>query len=480
VRIGYGKLGRSLTLDPAKYGPQGDAEAPQLLERLARRNPNVEFVIVGKHASKVDLSTLPPNVSSPWTPGIPRAAWNAKGSSYFCSFCRATITQPGVCCEKSAAVMADEQNVESIIVILHVGQHGTTNTFIPQTKNTWTENVFTRPQVWAMNYAGFLVRGMNRLGDRTNGQAPVSLICTDPRNYLKARDVKWPTGYNDILAQHRFVRTGKHERYRDPRGPEMFGFDAKPDRNGELWVANHTYRQSDLELMILPDDWETWGQRDFNDREPLGVASTSGYVKQDEWRRSMLIRRYVLDYWPDTPVFGRWDAQSLKDLPPGSQVQSNSVAQFPELLGSWRVTLSLPATSRSQDGIEWTVAKPYQCFAANVVCFLVGSMDKQGWILPSRYRTEGANEVAPGLWSVRIGWDDESIHLAQWLRVTTPEEFGKRAYAAATSEETWRWLVGAQRRLLTERWDAKMLENTLEYQQRLKGLEDLWTGTSNH
>lgn len=480
MRIGYAKMGRSMTLDPDKYGPQGDAEAPQLLERLALRNPDVEWVIVGKHG-KVGSRVFPPNVKIVWPDELPRARWNAKGKgNYFCSFCRETLNTFDVnarCqCERGNQVRDAElvlietmRNLDGMVV--HLGQHGTSQTSIPQSNDRWDGKAdsYTNPQVWARNYAGFLVEGLNALGDRTDGKAPVSWICTDPRNYMKARDVKWPTGLDRILSQYQWSREQRHERYLDPRTPELLGFDAKPLREGELWLATHRYRHANLELMILPDDWETWGQRDYAERNPIGVATTAFWDERPECRRSFLVKRYLVNtFAPHTEIFGKWDDKSVEDVD-GYPIQSNTVEQFPDVLGSWMVTVALPPPNRSQDGPRWTAAKPFQCFAARTACFMLGELDAQGWVLPSRAAAEGATQVASDLWSVRTDWTEEELHLARWLRVGSPEEFAHKAHAVMTSVDTWRWITDAQRRTLARRWNERYTERVIEHQLGIGG-----------
>src|SRR6185436_11982400 len=155
-------------------------------------------------------------------------------------------------------------------VVVHVGQHGTCSGVIPQIGHTWAdldvdpERYGTNPQAWTRNYERFLVDGLNRLGDRTDGRAPVVWLVTDPRNYLKTRSVKWPTGLNEVLAQYAYERHQRHQRFRDGRSPAELGLtdgrSVVDPKDKELWRVRHTYAYGGLELMILPDDWETWGQ----------------------------------------------------------------------------------------------------------------------------------------------------------------------------------------------------------------------------
>lgn len=429
----------------SKYGYQGDAEAPQLLRRLARRNPDVEWVLVGRN--DLDDREFEPNVTNPWK-GRP------KGPSHGLA-------------DKISWLIGSLDGV-----VIHAGQHGTSHMSIPESKVTWAEaqadpfHKMTTPQDWSCTYGGFIIRGLNILGDRTDGRAPIVWLITDPRNFHKARDVKWPTGCDDILAQYQYSRFQRHERFRDSRSPKdiphFYAGEITPDRDGEIWVAEHRYRYAGLELMILPDDWEKWGQAGFHDRKPAGIASTSFNDGRGgrEPRRSELIRDYLLSEFPDADVYGKWDPVSLGDVPSGTVIENNPT-EFPELLNRWRVTLSLPAI-----GSPWTVAKPYQLWAANVVGFMVDKLDDQGWILPSRRFVEPAQPIGEvdgvKFYSVRNDWMDADLKLARWLRVETPQEFHERAKFVVSDVNVWTSLARAQRELLRRRWDEALVETEIE------------------
>lgn len=459
MRIAYGKFGRSLTLNRDKYGFQGDAEAPQLLERLARRNPDVEWVIVGR---TTDGSINLPNVTNSWE----------KHREPFRRL-MAPFHSPLLLEEKRAIARFIEDEILPTWAgidgaVIHAGQHGTSNESIPQSHNTWEEYDrgvgHTNPQDWSVSYGGMITRGLRELGDRSDGRIPVIWIVTDPRNFLKARDIKWPTGCDDILAQYTYTKSARHERFRDPRPPTDLGFDCKTDRGGEIWVAQHRYHHCDLELMILPDDWEDWGEPDWSERQGVGIATTSftRMLKAGELRRSQIVKEWVLDWQPHAEVYGKWDTGSLADVPEGT-VRLNEPHEFQRLLARWKVTLALPAL-----GSTWTTAKPYQCFAANVATFLVGPLDDQGWILPTRRKSAGTHLVGKGLWSIRDDWTDQELALANWLRVETKAEFRIRADVVLRDELTWAAIVKAQRDLLRRRWHEALLENTIEERLGLK------------
>lgn len=487
IRVGYAKLGRSLSFDPGKWGFQGDAEAPNLLMRLAQRNSEIEWVIIGKNSG--DGWQSKPNITNPWRgevggqpynnvsaqqtppPGKPFIPYRNSGGGFWVNV---------EAYRRDLRIAAEIEKLDG--VVLHVGQHGTSHVPIPQSNSTWADaktspELITAPQLWSRNYGEYLVRGLNALGDRTDGTVPIIYVVTDPRNYLKARDIKWPTGTGNILSQYQYERTGRHERYLDPREPWVFAgasnnefdeFDrATTDRNGEIWVAQHRYVYGGLELMILPDDWRSWGPAGFHQRLPAGIASTSfndGRIGKEP-RRSEFIRDYLLSNYPDAEVFGKWDKVSLTDVPDDTVVQ-NRPEQFPELLNRWRVTLSLPAL-----GSSWTVSKVYQCFAARVVCFMVDRLDDQGWLLPSLVpgpdtylvsgRVGGEDNDVP-LYSIHSDWTERDIILAQWLRVRTPTEFSTKAAYVNANPSVWEWLVNAQRELLERRWNEHRTEVMIE------------------
>lgn len=446
--VAYCKFGRSMQLNPAKYGFAGDAEAPQLLYRLAARNPDVTFTLIGQN-SKEDEFPLP-NIVNPW-------AHRKTGSGL------------GLASKLTVALSCVDG------VVMHAGQMGTSHQSIPQSTSTWADywrdpfEHATTPYDWAMTYGGFLVNGLNALGDKTDGRAPVAWLVPDPRNYLKARDVKWPAGHDDVLSQYQYTRTSRHERWRDPRTPAELGFDhfCETDRNGEIWVATNRYRYGGLELMILPDDWATWGQADFTERKPAGIATTSFKDQLTrEPRRSELVNDWLLAAYPAAEVYGKWDDVSLRDVPRGT-VTRNEPVEFPELLNRWRVTLAL-----SVAGTSWVTAKVGQCWAARNVCFMPGRLDDQGWLLPSRRPTDEAHAVGEvggvTYYSVRDDWTAADLQLAAWLRVETPEEFAARARVAGEDEVTWRALTDAQRNLLQRRWDEHLLEGEIERRLALK------------
>jgi hypothetical protein len=443
------------------------------------RNPEHTFVVSSKN--DCDLSVMPTNVENAWPADAPRAQWRYLG--------------PGRPLEAIPEGIAYERDVVVPLLgqldgmILDWGQHGTSHMFIPQTPHTWAEAeasfaavghehsakcscLMTHPHAWARQYGASVMAGVNAMGDRTDGGAPLVHLVEDNRNYIKARDLKWPTGCDDILAMHTLERTQVHERFKDPRRPgevlDGYFSSCRVERGGELWRATHTYKHGGTEMMILPDDWQSWGAPGFDDRIPAGVGTTSFWVPDPLERRSALVRDYLHAAFPDAPVYGKYDKKCLEES--GIEPVENDASAFGDLLSQWRVSLALPSIGRMKGGGTWATGKPMQLFAARTAAFFVGPLDAQGWIIPSRRKVHGKQiEVAPGLWSViGGGWTDDDFKLATWLRCETPEEFVQKARIAATDQTTWEWIVYAQRNLLQRRWDKHYLEALIESKLRLR------------
>jgi hypothetical protein len=470
VNVGYAKLGRSLQLDLSKGDMAGNAEATNVLVRLARRNPSVTWYLVGKNNGVGDL---PDNIINLWPPNVSKAPWLHGEQLYRCGFCKTPASSAVAwrldCCDRARECLNLEDYVKAVMMrldalVMHVGQHGVVHAPIPTVNKKWDEGDFATPYAWARNYGHYLIEGFNKFCDAqpNGGKGKVVWLCADPRNFFKARDIKWPTGAtNDepVLAQYEYSRDAKHERYLDLRSPAELGFKGEQLRDGQVWKVMHHYVHSGLEMAMLPEDWDTWGAKSWHERDEVGVATTAAYIPDRRMRRSAMIEDWVFSQFPDAHVFGKWNEKSLADVT--GKVVENNPLDFPDLLGSYRTTIALPPTGTIANGMRWCTAKPYQVFAARSVCFMLPPTDAQGWIIPNTEQVDGSKQVEPGLWSMRDDWTQDELHLARWLRVRNAEDYGKRA-RAAQDEATWNWLVDTQRNLLERRWNEHRLETMIE------------------
>ena len=69
MRVGYGKIGRSMPLTLEKCGNLGgDVEMVAVVKELALRHPEHEFWLIGRNkGERPEDIGLPPNVFNPWT-----------------------------------------------------------------------------------------------------------------------------------------------------------------------------------------------------------------------------------------------------------------------------------------------------------------------------------------------------------------------------------------------------------------------------
>lgn len=413
AKVGYAKLGRTIDLDPEEWGQNGgDNEPPVLLNKLALRNPDVQFVLVGKNSGETPQEMgLPENVINPWTEWKPIVAEANRGG-------KASDRQ-------YAQDKLDEVTRGTFLaldgIVVWAGQHGTSNSRIPTVDD---RAIFTEPQISFIHYGSFIVRGINawRSVDPLNREE-VWLV-PDARNYIKARDFQWPTQH-PLLSQYDWTRPDKLERYDSEGSPSDWGFSGAFQIAEGLWQAPYQYKYSRLEVVGIPSDVEF--NDDFEGREHFGIIinEARNYVKHD---RLTALKDYVL---PLAPAFihGRWTATSMKTL--DMEIEALHYSKVLEKVKTVKTTLTTPSS-----GSGWATTKAWESFAVGTVCFFHPEYDTQGHIIPT------LDQVARG----DVDGDIELKALAQWLRVRTPEDLAKRVELLNTDEKSWRWIVQAQRR----------------------------------
>jgi hypothetical protein len=409
MRVAYSKLGRSVLLDPAKWGEVGgDNEPLHMLLQLADRHPDVTWVVAGKHSG--DPGDLPPNVEVPERSKDKDEAYEQVASIY--------------------------EEVDGAVIWL--GQHGTSNMPIPQDKDP---SLLTNPQEWSRNYAGPIIEGLNRQ-DQARYE-PVWLDA-DPRNYIKARDLKWyPT--HPVLGQFDWQRTQRHYRFGDPRTPSEVGRDAySVEDNDGFWKSWHLYTYSGLELTGVPP-WEKIDWGGFDERVPFGIIinEARNYNPASPKSRSKIMREWVMPLDPSF-IYGTWSEKSMELL--GEKIDPIHYSELPQQAARARCTLTTPSS-----GSEWATAKPWEMFALNVVCFFHPYYDTQGHIIPTR-------EQAADL-------DDATRELVDWLRPPDKEALAARVEAVASSREWYEWLVAMQRHVLATKRELDLGYRLIE--QRL-------------
>lgn len=423
----------------------GDDEPPLLLRTLAERHPTHEFVIVGKNSGERPSDVgLPANVTNPWTTLAGVVKRELAGRDQPQRITGDDLAHVlGVFDEHVVPLFRDLDGL-----IVWAGQHGTSNSPMPKIGAGYDDLPWTQPQKSFTLYVSYVVRGINAFRERDPLRYEEVWLVPDPRNYPKARDIKWPQRH-PILAQYDFTKTEKFERYRDWRTPDECGFDpaiTRVDETGHVWSARQRYVYSGLELCgVLPTyvDAERRPTNDWSQRKHFGlfVNEARAYVKLN---RLDALTQYVLPLRPAF-VHGKWSAESLGVIREwGYDVGPAPHDEYYPKLRSVRCTFTTPSS-----GSGWATTKPWQAFAVGTVCFFHPDYDTQGHIVPT---LEQANSDS---WWSASGLDDDLRRLALWLRVRDPADLARRVQHLQGDSDAWWWLV-CQQRALYERACAEL------------------------
>lgn len=417
MRVGYGKICRVVEMEPEKWGGSGgDNEPPALLLTLARRHPDVEWVVTARNSGW----TPPlPNIVNPWVDWLVELRQYSKRWFRLGHQSRETLNWTvGMYDELTMSTLS---NVDGYV--MWMGQHGTSNSPIPTKKNP---SVYTRPQISAVHYGGYQVRAMNVWRHANPLEREEIWLIADPRNHIKARDLMWPRRH-PVLTQFNFERSDYVARYGVPGSPEDWGFaSCATESQPDVWRVTDRYLASGLELVGIPSklgDAEPSGWDDRDQDFGLLINEARAYGVRSKVTRLQAMQEYVNPIGPSW-VHGSWTTNSLAEL--GTEIKPIPYHQIFPLMQRTKTTFTTPSS-----GSEWATAKPWESFATGLVCFFHPLYDTQDHIL-----FPDGPEAAT----------DELRHLHAWLRVTDPEDLARKVKAVSSSRETWEWLVDVQYR----------------------------------
>lgn len=396
--IGFAKMGRTIHLDPHKWGfVGGDDEPPLSLVTLARRNPNDTFTLVGLNSGwDTAKHALPSNVVNPWDPDVRRRL----------ATCETSDEVEDIFNEHLRSWF---ENLDALIV--WSGQSGTSNSSIPKVGEPWGGN-HVKPLQSQVRHSAYLTMGINAFRERDPLKYEEIWLNPDPRNVPKMRDLKWPQR-RSILTQYNFTETRKFERYQDTRNPEDCGFDARWEGD-HLWTAPQIHRYSRLEICGVTPEHIGDHTRvvDFDDRRQFGLFINEARTYVTKARRP-IVKDWVLRLDPDF-IHGKWSDGHEEEL--GREITPAPWSEYYPLLRSVKSTFTTPSS-----GSGWATTKPWQAFATDTVCFFHKDYDTQGHILK-----------------------DLPANVSRFLRVNTPAELRVRVELINSSRSTWEDVTGAQ------------------------------------
>lgn len=422
MNIAYSCLGRAWNLDPAKASTVGgDMDRIRLLMRLAWDHPEHNFILVGRNSGE-DPATLgyPDNVKNPWV----------------------TAKMPPV--REYDDIKADREKFMEWLIrgwrpimrelpkcgahIMWAGQHGGSNSPLPMIDTDWDDNKLTTPQMAFMNYCAYLLDYCNET------TVEPLVLCPDPRNYWKARELVRPFT-RPVLAQYNMTRVSKHEQFQTwARGDYKVCRDKVPGtREKSVYVTNLDYKYAAVEMTAL-DEPQSIMCNVAPPSIPFGVVSNENRKEVNPSRFDLIKQIHAV--MGTFKLYGSWSDPSAQALygdcgiEPCTPVPATSMY---ETLRQFRSTVTLPAS-----GSGWATAKPWECFAAGVVCFFYGKYDEQGHVIA----TQDASPAIPGVVDRR-----QELHswLGQMLRVRNASELAKRVDQVKNSDDLWHAITNAQR-----------------------------------
>lgn len=450
MRVGYGKIGRSMPLSLGRCGNLGgDVEMAAVVGELARRHPTDTFYLLGRNTGESPQDVgLPDNVINPWREWAPfLATWLSEFRD------RRGRDAGNLTVDEQLRIVdfMDELTRDTFVNmdahVMWLGQHGTSNFPIPRVDD---RSKLTKPHDWCLYYASFILRGLNAWRDVDPLEREEVWLNADARNEHKMRDLKWPMRH-PTLAQFDHIKRVKHERYYDTehatyRFDQWTTGEEFTDVTGitvpSVWIGEARSVYSRLEVnglapetpfgdLISYDD--TWAGRGhlglfINEARAIGV--------RPELARKPILRDWVLPLNP-TFIHGTWSDASLHEL--GIDVKPAPWSEYYDRLHSVRCTFTTPSS-----GSGWATAKPWEAFAGGTVCLFHPAYDTQNHIL---------------------GDADPGLH--EWLRVKSPRELKMRVdyLNSDAGVSTWQWLVRRQRehfeRAIEEKRYLRMIEERI-------------------
>lgn len=396
--VGYAKLGRSMPLSLAKCGSNGgDVEMIPTLKLLAEQHPDVEFVIVGRNSGEDPADVgLPANVVNPWQ----RYGWQAKIRKAMNTM---GLNHPNLSVDEHHRLadllhaITGPQFLDLDGMIMWVGQHGTSNMPLPSIRD---RSVWTKPYDWATLYGSYLLRGINVWRDVDPHSREEVLLNADPRNVPKYRDGRYAWRH-PVLSQYDRYNSIKHE-----EGDRVV-----------LSAVRSVYARLEISGLLPGTPFADLITYNIDHDRPhdFGIVfnETARDVALDKSRRHIL-ERWVLPLSPGF-IYGKWTDATLRQL--DMKIKPIDVVDYFSTIQTARCTLTTPSS-----GSGWATAKPWECFAAGVVCFFHPAYDDQNHILK-----------------------DAPHWLQVFLRILNPSELRDKIRIMRDSPKMWREVVQAQR-----------------------------------
>lgn len=326
MRIAYGKLGSTLSLDEPS-NVQGDVEVLNLLDWLVKSGHQVDLVTPTR-------GEPPTGVVSQFADGgafstIPKLTMNDRND----------LVDGGIGSTEKLRAFESELNDAAHRLpdyddwIIWLGEHnGPCWPIIGPRKGD-----YVRPYLARINLVWPTINAVNTL------QVKPLFLCPDPRNILSCNNLDPSLADRPILAQRNEKRKtcGREE--------------------------DVEYVYAGLELLAIAHLNVLHGAD--RDRIPFGAMVNEGSQISNKLARKNLVKPWILDLGGE--LVGNWRTATCEELgipePP-----TVPVYEVMDTVTRWKSTITLPASATG-----WATAKPWESFVAGTVCFAHPLYDDQ-------------------------------------------------------------------------------------------------------
>jgi hypothetical protein len=374
--VAIGKFGQSVKFDPSKFGAiGGDNEAPDLFLAVARKNPDINFYMIGKS----DLRLLKPEVKEKLNiPSNIIDAWEG-----FSAKKHDTTTY--------VYDRLKELGIKIDCGVFYNGQNSSSN--IPQFLKK-ANGDFYSPLCVFSNYVGPIIYFLNQTGIKYFTLAP------DPR-YV-------PLGARDLMNRESFALS-LHECSRQVKYVKSF-------EDQSLLEKDIPLNYSGVEKVIL---LETDARnKQFGDPKTM-PKTTKMFIILNEGgnggiKRGPALKEYILDQFPDVEVVGKWSEEWLKDPRFKGPVK---FLELPPLLNNVKYTFMISVEK------GWLSAKFWEMISYDIIPFMHPDYDCQHHLpAPDFIRIKSPEDLKEKIEFLENNPDEYKKLLEELRAVITPED----------------------------------------------------------
>jgi hypothetical protein len=313
-KVGFFKLGKSIKFNENSWGAiGGDCEPKQLINAIAKRNPNIEYWLLSPNDLGKVRSKEKPAVQSLFGPPVETTVAAPSNVKEFHS-----TMNDRKSADEAAQIIKD---LDLDFIFFYTGPSSTVNIENYINKVDGTGKV--KSLDFFKYYAAPIIKAMNELEKKV----PIVGLLVDNRYILACKD--WndnnrPTYY---LAQNTFTKT------------EEF-FCNPPLR--EIGTIESTYEYSGIETVFLLD------KKRYDTDELFEMKKTNSFMMlqnqgkgsggMDRWDP---VRDYIVENGIETDIYGKWDDDLKKEYPQWFKGEKRIETMTDELLAT-KYTFCVP------------------------------------------------------------------------------------------------------------------------------------------